>query len=145
MGLASDAVSVVEIGAKASKVAGEELKDAALETEKTALTSDAETYITGENMVKGAERTEKYTDAYEAVAHANEAIDKHNETAKQLRELREPQRENPIYRESYDVLAFKDFVDAAGLFPGGGLVKLFAGMIVDIGIANLAGKVSKIR
>ena len=58
----------------------------------------------------------------------------------------ETEREGPVFQKSRVDAVADIAVDAATLIPGaGGFVKMFAGMFIDIGLANYAGVVAKIR
>jgi hypothetical protein len=86
--------------------------------------------------VKGAHKLETVWEV-EHKAHVGlEAYEAYEET----------EREGPVFQKSRVDTVADIVVDAATLIPGaGGLVKMFAGMFLEIGLANYAGIVAKIR
>jgi hypothetical protein len=99
--------------------------------------------------------------AREGFGQAYEWTDRVTGVAGGLKEERDKIRESKEAEESKDVLvqsqysvfhksradaAAEQAVDVLSMIPGGGkFVKMFAGMFMEIGIANYAGKVTKIR
>ena len=112
-------------------------------------------FIPGSKWAKkwghGVERAEKMAEKYEEVEEVKKAYDR-GETAMKLAEKgKGGEDKNGVYEETKGDIVAKQVVDegadAAGdVVPGaGGLVKMFAGMLCDIGIANMAGEIARIR
>ncbi|MGA7767815.1 MAG: hypothetical protein WCA27_16530 [Candidatus Sulfotelmatobacter sp.] len=110
---------------------------------------------------KGVDMGVESDKAREGLGKAYEWTDRSTGVASGLKEERDKIRESQEAEESEDVLvqsqygvfhktradaAAEQAVDVLSMIPGGGkFVKMFAGMFMEIGIANYAGKVTKIR
>lgn len=98
------------------------------------------------------EKFEKAKEGYEKVKKAYERGEAAHKVGEKIQEEREGKEgENRIYNESKGDIIAKLVVDETAdvvgeLVPGaGGLIKMFAGMICDVAIAGMSGKVAQIR
>lgn len=140
--LASSGVKVVKSGAEATKAYGETVYEIG-RTEKALDAADrVEMVAAGAETVRKAERTAKYAEAYETVEAYKGYADKYNE----MKELGKKEEEKPVFRKSRLDLGADVAVELVSSLPVvGGFVKLFAGMFIDIGLANYASVVAGIR
>jgi hypothetical protein len=95
---------------------------------------------TGREITETAEYWEKYASKWHKLHGAHVAY----EVGKEIKEQFDDKEE--MFKKSGFDAAADIAVDVASFIPGaGGLVKMFAGMFIDIGLANYAGIVAKIR
>jgi hypothetical protein len=97
---------------------------------------------------------ERLEQVYEGTEHFTEGVDTGMEAVKGFHEVDEAKEKKGVLDQSQygvfhktkaDVVA-EGVVSVLSVVPGGGtFVKMFAGMFMDIGNANFAGKVTKIR
>jgi hypothetical protein len=135
-GFAGDGVAAVGKGVKAAKELGETYKEVGKVRE-------------GVGLIETAERTEKYVSAYDKVDQGKRIID----GAKTFGEYKELDNEKedegvtkPVFKKSKADIYADLGVELVSQIPGvGGFVKMFAGMFIDIGLANYAGVVAGIR
>jgi hypothetical protein len=141
LGFAGDAVGAAAKAAERAKDYGEtmvKVSDGMDGIAKMDMLAD------GVQKAKKAEQTLKYAEAYETADKFKEGVDKYNE----MKELakKEDEDHKPVLRTSRADVVADVAVDLISDIPGaGGLVKMFAGMFVDIGLANYAGVVAAIR
>jgi hypothetical protein len=103
-----------------------------------------DTLVDGVKTVKNAERTIKYAKFGEQAKKLASYNDKYD----QIKESAEEDDEDyePVFRKSAADIGADGVIDLWSDIPGaGGFIKMFAGMFVDIGLANYAGVVAAIR
>jgi hypothetical protein len=94
------------------------------------------------HMAEAAEHAEKYGKAFEGVHAAHFAYDE----GKELKEEFSGEEEEALFKQSGWDTAAGIALDVTSFIPGaGGLVKSFAAMFIEIGLANYSGIVAKIR
>jgi hypothetical protein len=135
MSFASDGVAAVGKGVKTAKELGDTYKEVGRVRE-------------GVGLVENAERTEKYVNAYEKVEQGQRVV----EGAKTFAEYKELDKEEeegetkPVFKKSKADIYTELGVELVSQIPGvGGMVKMFAGMFIEIGLSNYSGVVAGIR
>jgi hypothetical protein len=105
----------------------------------------------GEKLVRDAERTGKYIQTYEDIEKAKRKMEgieyfkRYKELDEQEKELAE-REDKPVFQKSRADFYADLGLEVVSSIPGvGGFVKMFAGMFIDIGLANYAGVVAGIR
>ncbi len=97
-----------------------------------------------EGVEKGYEYTEKGTDVVSSLKEENDKIHESKEAKESKNVL--VQSSYSVYHKTRADAAAEQAVDMLSMIPGGGtFVKMFAGMFMEVGVANYAGKVTKIR
>lgn len=142
LALATHGVKVVENAAKGTKAYGETVYEIG-RTEKALDAADrVEMVAAGAETARKAERTVKYAEAYETAEQYKGYADKYE----MMKELGKKEDGEPVFRKSGADVAADVAVELVSTLPVvGGFVKVFAGMFIDIGLANYASVVAGIR
>ena len=138
---AGDVVSAGKKATEAAKAYGETMVKVSGDMQGI---EKLDTLVDGVQTVKNAERAMKYVSAGEQAVKLASYSDKYD----QMKESAENDDEDhkPVFRKSAADIGADGVIDLWSNIPGaGGFIKMFAGMFVDIGLANYAGVVAAIR
>jgi len=142
-------IKAVSGGIEASKAYGETLVK--LGTSRKASLETMEMVSEGEQFIQDANRTGKYVQTFEDIEKAKKKMEgveyfkRYKELDKQEKELAE-RDDKPVFQKSRADFYADLGLEVVSSIPGvGGFVKMFAGMFIDIGLANYSGVVAGIR
>ena len=120
------------------------IKDAAMFGVGKGFERGVESGKISEGLGKGYEWTERVTGVVGGLKEERDKI-RESQEAEESKNVLDQSKYSVFHKTRADAFA-EQAVDVLSMIPGGGkFVKMFAGMFMEIGIANYAGKVTKIR